>query len=456
VIVLIDQTEPSLVLQRDRRKAVRIGVGQGVTEVDPLRIARAATHDGRAVLFQRFDNATRHLTKTMIVFASELIEEPTFEESLRRALVEAGAAPIFAFAGNEALIGEQAPGPASFPNHVVLQLTTYLEIDHSAGESALVTRDEEEQALKDLSSILVRATSSCAPLPTSEQASWEQAPDFAEYCRRLEMIRMAAARGDIDGAVLSIGMSRPTLADPFDIYRGLVRANPSPFGFVLCIGDRALTGSSPLAFMSVRGDRIRLETDAGTRPVTGDPVLDAEAAADLLVNPKDAAEHQVVVDEERDSLQRIAMDGRIAVSIDKEVRRFSHVMHLYTVLEASLAEGHDLADAVLALAPAAAVSGRPKRKAARLGVELEGAPRGPYGGILGVIEPDVGRADLAVVIRSLWLSNGRAYLRVGGKITADSNAESEYQECLSKSRFLIEGVIAAESRVDRLRNQAAI
>ena len=128
-----------------------------------------------------------------------------------------------------------------------------------------------------------------------------------------------------------------------------------------------------------------------------------------------------------------------------QVRRFSHVMHLYTVLEADLADDLGISDAILALSPVAAVSRRPKRAAAQLGRELEGGPRGPYGGIIGTVEPRTGRVDLAVVIRSLWVSDHVARLRVGGKIVAESQAEAECRECLAKSRFIVEAVAFAEA-----------
>ena len=151
----------------------------------------------------------------------------------------------------------------------------------------------------------------------------------------------------------------------------------------------------------------------------------------------------MVVQAELDALRPVAAGGQIAVPISREVRRFSHVMHLYTVLETTLGDRGAVTQALLALAPAAAVSGRPKLAAARLGLRVEGAARGPYGGIIGLIDRH-DDADFAVVIRSLWMVNGIASLRVGGKVVVGSDAAAEYAEALSKARFLVEAVEQAE------------
>ena len=397
-------------------------------------------------LFQRFDPATRRLSRTVagldvaIVGAGE-----DFAAALREGMaqMDAGApGPCLVFAGFEALTGrsERVDG---WPGHLMLRVTRGFDVDHAGGAVRLIGIDRAELAEVSIgrqvgASAQADATGAEAPSPKP----WTADVDRAGHARNVDAIRQAIAAGAVEGVVLSIGLSRPTTAAPFALYRAFVAANPSPYGFVLTHAGAALIGSSPLAFLGAKGRHLHLETDAGTRPVTGDAARDDAAASDLMVNAKDAAEHHVVVEAEREALAGIACGGTVGLAVDREVRRFSHVMHLYSALEAELADGLDLADAILALAPAAAASGRPKRAAAALGRDLEGAPRGPYGGVIGLIEP--GRADLAVVIRSLWLAEGQARLRVGGKVVAGSSAEAEYREAMAKARFLVDGVARAE------------
>lgn len=398
---------------------------------DPVALAQAAEDEGK-ILFQRFDLVTRRLSRSIVAQQTERYQAATFAESLRSALGQENHDPIFLFASNEAIMGEASEGPGGFPNHLVFKLRDHLEIEGEASNASDTPRGRD------------RAASEPGPKAVPGLPAWAQDVDFAQYSQRVQKVRSSVERGDLEGAVLSLELSRTTNADPFDVYRRFVATNPSPFGYVLRLGQHALVGSSPLAFLSVENRRARVETDAGTRPVTGDASVDDAAEADLRINAKDAAEHRVVVDAETDALRSIARNGLVERVVDREVRRFSHVMHLYTVLEADLADDLGIAEAIFALSPVAAVSGRPKRAAAQLGRELEGSPRGPYGGIIGIIEPQTGQVDLAVVIRSLWFSDEVARLRVGGKIVAESEAEAEYRECLAKSRFIVEAVAFAE------------
>jgi len=172
--------------------------------------------------------------------------------------------------------------------------------------------------------------------------------------------------------------------------------------------------------------------------------VDEAARAGLLASSKDAAEHSVVVNEETQSLSALADSGAVRRVVDREVRTFSHVMHLYTVLAAQLRPELDLPAALTALFPPAAVSGRPRRAAWQAGCEVEAGRRGPYGGIAGLIRGS-GSAQFAVVIRSLWIEDGMARLRVGGKIVQDSTPEDEYAEALNKSRFLVDSVRRVEA-----------
>lgn len=402
-----------------------------------------------AFLFQRFDLMTRRLTRTVVGLAVEIVDGAgDFAGALRTGLGRAGQeasepGPVLVFAGFETLLGKPPGEATGLPGHLVGLIREGFDIDHASGRLRLISADEDvlRGRLQALSPADARPSDRALRADLSD---WTADRGFNDYASRVETIKRVIAAGGAEGAVLSLGLSKVTEASPFALYREFVAANPSPYGFVLNHDGNALVGSSPLAYLTARRGRLHLETDAGTRPVTGDTALDDAAVRDLMVNPKDAAEHRVVVEAERDALQPIAKGGGVEAVIDRQVRRFSHVMHLYSALEAELADGLDIADAILALAPAAAVSGRPKRAAAELGRTQEGGVRGAYGGVVGIVEPDL--ADLAVVIRSLWISEGRAQLRVGGKIVATSTAQEEYREALSKARFLIDGVARVEAR----------
>lgn len=282
----------------------------------------------------------------------------------------------------------------------------------------------------------------------SAAASWTPDTHAAGYEARVHRIQAGLSARKIHGAVLSLAQSRDTDAPALEIYRQMCLRNPSTYGICWEEGRLALIGSSPLAYLDVENGILTLETDAGTRPVKGNSAEDETARADLLSNAKDAGEHQVVVDAELEALLPLAADGRIDRPVDREVRRFSHVMHLYTVLQARLKAGLGMADAVLGVFPPAAVSGYPKRAALELGVEVEQSDRGPYGGVVGLIR-GAQSARFAVIIRSLWREGSRATLRTGGKVVPASVPAEEYREALAKARFIVESVDLAEQRAKR-------
>lgn len=408
-------------------------------DVDPVAIAQARRGAIRG-LFQRFDLRTRVLQRSLVTLTAEALTGASLPEALESGMRRKRAGDyvgLLVFSGFEALVDVNSDGPPATPPFQVLGLRSCLEIDHGAATAYIVGADSFDEDLRRHGDEHVARSGAAAV------ANWVQDASQAGHAAQVGRIQDAIRAGEAEGAVLSVGLSRPTRADPFDIYRACVARNPSPYGYVLGIDGFHLVGSSPLSFVRIEGDRVFVETDAGTRPVTGNAGIDAAAEADLRRSAKDAAEHDVVVQAELDALRSVSAGGRIELPISREVRRFSHVMHLYTVLEAALAEPDAVAQALIALAPAAAVSGRPKLAAARLGRRIEGVERGPYGGIIGLIDRH-GNADFAVVIRSLWLVNGVASLRVGGKVVAGSDPAAEYAEALSKARFLVEAVEQAE------------
>lgn len=413
-------------------------------QADPVLLSQPADDAQPAALFQRFDLLTRKLSRSIVPLVLQPVALTDLADGLRQALPRsADDAPLLLFAGVDALCGlaqQAAPGWLAY------RLSHYLDLDAEEGRGWLVGVADEAAAASLLAELdrrlAPRVPAARAPLPAT---AWRHDADESLHCQRVREVQAQLARRGLHGALLSMGLSRPTQADPFRIYAECVAGNPSPYGYVLRDGDFALVGSSPLPFLQLSDGHIRLETDAGTRPVTRDAAVDDAAEADLKVNPKDAAEHQVVVDAELEALAPLTAREQVRTVVSHEVRRFSHVMHLYSAFEAELPPALDVVDAIDALAPAAAVSGHPKREAMALGVEIEGAARGPYGGIVGLISSPRD-ADLAVVIRSMWLRAGTAHLRVGGKVVGGSDPHAEYREAISKSAFLVDALARAESR----------
>jgi anthranilate synthase component 1 len=411
---------------------------------DPLLLARPADDAQPAALFQRFDLRTRRLARSFVPLTLQPLRLANLDGDLRQALPRSvDEAPLLIFSGVDALCGlDRRPEPA----WLAYRLSHYLDIDAQRGQGWLVGAEDDAAAASLLEALDQRLASSSISIEAHGPGpAWRQDADERLHVQRVREVQAGLARRGLHGALLSLGMSRPTRADPFHVYAACVASNPSPYGYVLRDGDFALIGSSPLPFLQLQDGRIRLETDAGTRPVTRDAAVDDAAEADLKVNPKDAAEHQVVVEAELEALLPLTGRDAIRTVVSHEVRRFSHVMHLYSAFEAVLPPALDVVDAIHALAPAAAVSGHPKREAMALGVEIEGAGRGPYGGIVGLLTSSRD-ADLAVVIRSMWIQGGTAHLRVGGKVVPGSDPQAEYSEAISKSAFLVDALARAESR----------
>lgn len=413
-------------------------------QASAIALARVGAGRERAALFQRFDLHSRQLTRSVVPLSMQRLDVNDLGDGLRHHLPRTESdAPLLVFAGVEAVCGGAS---THTPPWLVYRLDQYLDMDHANGLAWAcgVAADDLVALTDELDTRLSQPPPEpCAPVQGETATAWQQDVDEHTHAERVRQVQQGLLDHGLQGALLSIGLQRATTADPFDVYAACVASNPSPYGYVLREGDFALIGSSPLAFLQLNDAHVHLETDAGTRPVTRDAQADDLAEADLRINPKDAIEHQVVVDAELEALAPIAGDA-VRTVVSREVRRFSHVMHLYSAFEAQLSAHLDVVDAVRALAPAAAVSGHPKREAFALGCAIEHGERGPYGGVLGLITSPHD-ADLAVVIRSMWIHKGVAHLRVGGKVVAGADPAAEYREAISKSSFLVNALARAEA-----------
>lgn len=291
--------------------------------------------------------------------------------------------------------------------------------------------------------------------PKAVEAEPRTAPDREAYKAAVERARELIRDGECIQVVLSTRFSAPLTDAPFRIYRRLRQVNPSPFMFYMHLPDgkgaMTLLGSSPE--MLVRCDRGHLEVRpiAGTRPRGVDEAGDQALAKELLADPKERAEHVMLVDLGRNDLGRIATPGSVNVRRFMQVERFSHVMHLTSYVDAQLREGLDALDVLAATFPAGTVSGAPKIRAMEIIAELEAEqgkarPRGPYAGCIGWL--GLGRGpvslDTGITIRSMWIRDEQVHWQAGAGIVFDSDPEKEWQECNNKARVLREVVRGRE------------
>ena len=250
--------------------------------------------------------------------------------------------------------------------------------------------------------------------------------------------------GDIIQVVLSQRFQRDNRVDPVNLYRALRFVNPSPYLFFLKMDDLTLIGSSPEVMVRLEEGIVELKPIAGTKRRGGHEQEDRRLADELLNDPKERAEHVMLVDLGRNDLGRIARTGSVQVNQLMAVERYSHVMHLVSAIQAQLAPGRDAFDVLKATFPAGTLSGAPKVRAMQIIDELEPTRRGPYGGAVGYFSFS-GNMDLGITIRTMMVRDGRIYVQVGAGIVADSDPETEYQETLSKAAGMMQAIRLAES-----------
>jgi anthranilate synthase component 1 len=262
----------------------------------------------------------------------------------------------------------------------------------------------------------------------------------ASVRRALEHI----AAGDICQVVLSQCFEAETEADPFRVYRALRHVNPSPYMFFLRIGSTAIAGASPEMLVRAEGPRIETHPIAGTRPRGRTDEEDLKLAEELEADEKERAEHVMLVDLGRNDIGRVSEIGTVRVPQFMAVERYSHVMHLVSIVEGRLAPDCDRLDALAACFPAGTVSGAPKVRAMEIIAELEPERRGIYSGAVGYVD-FAGNLDFCIVIRTIVMDGGHARLQAGAGIVADSVPATEYEETRAKARALVEALELASS-----------
>lgn len=287
------------------------------------------------------------------------------------------------------------------------------------------------------------------PMPGSRAHGGGYAPPTMALSRNafLSGVRRAQeyiAAGDVYQLVLSSRFSGRHDLEPFQVYRALRLVNPSPYMFYCELGELKVVGSSPEALVKLNGGHAQLRPIAGTRPRSAIAETDAARALELLVDPKENAEHVMLVDLARNDLGRVAKAGSVRVEPFRAIERYSHVMHIVSGVQGQLAAGRDAFDLFAAAFPAGTLVGAPKVRAMEIIEELEPVRRGLYGGTVGYFGAR-GDMDQAITIRSLVFHGDEYSYQAGGGIVADSLPESEHDEVLAKSAAAVQALRLAET-----------
>jgi anthranilate synthase component 1 len=262
------------------------------------------------------------------------------------------------------------------------------------------------------------------------------------YMAMVEAAKQYIAAGDIIQVVPSQRFEAPLTAHPFNLYRSLRTINPSPYMFYLRLGDLTLVGASPETMVRVEGREITLRPIAGTRPRGATEAEDLRLERELLADPKELAEHVMLVDLGRNDVGRVAKIGSVKVTELMGVERYSHVMHIVSNVVGELNDGMDAFDAFRATFPQGTVSGAPKIRAMEIIDELESTRRGVYAGAVGYFSY-TGNTDTAIALRTLLIKGDRVYIQAGGGVVADSDPAAEFDESCNKARAMIRALGAA-------------
>ena len=352
-----------------------------------------------------------------------------------------------------------APNPLALPDMLFVRPTLVLIFDRLADALYLVAPLWPENAADPRAAIATgrerietAAARLAAPLPASSRAAVEDKPITLEPQlppgRYREMVLAAKdyiGAGDIFQVVIAQRFTAPFPLPPFDLYRALRRINPSPFLYYLDLPGFAIIGSSPEILVRARDGEVTIRPIAGTRPRGRTATEDAANRDSLLDDPKERAEHLMLLDLGRNDVGRVAEAGTVEVTDSYAVEKYSHVMHLVSNVVGRLAPDKDALDALFAGFPAGTVSGAPKVRACEIIAELEPETRGAYAGGVGYFSPD-GSMDSCIVLRTAVVKNGVMHVQAGAGIVADSDPDYEQRECEAKAGALLAAAREALAR----------
>jgi anthranilate synthase component 1 len=352
------------------------------------------------------------------------------------------------------LAGTQKPDVLGTPD-ILLMLTEQLAvIDNLSGKLIFIVyadpahADAYRAALQRLDD-LQRALRQPVQIPDAPQMRrYEAKSEFGEaaFKAAVERSKQYIFDGDIMQVVLSQRMSQHFPASPLSLYRALRSINPSPYMFYYDMGDHHVVGSSPEILARLEGDTVTVRPIAGTRPRGKTPQKDAELAEELLADPKELAEHLMLIDLGRNDIGRVAQNGTVKLTDKMVIERYSHVMHIVSNVEAKLRQGLGAMDVLKATFPAGTVSGAAKVRAMEIIDELEPSKRGIYAGAVGYLAFN-GDMDVAIALRTAVVKDNTLYVQAGAGIVADSVPDSEWLETQNKARAVLR---AAEMVLDGL------
>jgi len=306
-----------------------------------------------------------------------------------------------------------------------------------AYERAVAELDSLQEALATpVQSVSVSVPAALEPLEPRSNTTLEAFFEIVEQAK--EYIRS----GDVIQTVLSQRFEVDNEADSLDVYRALRAVNPSPYMFCLDMGESAIVGTSPEIHVRCQDRRVEVRPIAGTRPRGVDAAEDERLEKELLADPKERAEHIMLVDLGRNDIGRVCDYHSVAVEDLMVIERYSHVMHIVSNVVGTLGEEHDIYDVMRASFPAGTVSGAPKVRAMEIIAELEESKRGPYAGAVGYFGFD-GNFDSAITIRTVILDKQKAYVQAGAGVVADSVPEREYEETQNKARGMMKALALA-------------
>jgi anthranilate synthase component 1 len=359
----------------------------------------------------------------------------------------------------------QRPDALGVPDSVFVRPTVMVVFDAVKDEMIVVTpvrpksgieaHTAYEHALDRLRGV-VQALDQPLPHARSMSGTHLALPDPASNTTPAEFRGMVArakdyiAAGDIFQVVLSQRFSVPFSLPALALYRALRRTNPSPFLFYLDFGGFALVGSSPEILVRVRNGEVTIRPLAGTRPRGATPDEDKALEAELLADPKERAEHLMLLDLGRNDVGRVGKIGSVRVTDSFAIERYSHVMHIVSQVVGQLEKKHDVVDALMAGFPAGTLSGAPKVRAMQIIDELEKEKRGPYGGCVGYFSAD-GEMDSCIVLRTALVKDGVMHVQAGAGVVADSDPKAEQAECGYKAKALFKAAEEAVRFAERVK-----
>ena len=428
--------------------------------IDPSIVFRSK---GRSVEIIRSDGESETLTGDPILVLRDLLSRyrPVSSEELPR--FHGGAVGYFGYDMVRFIenIPDTSPDDLKLWDSIYMVMDTVLAFDNVTNKIKIISNayvpdinEAREQYKKSLAkiaqlkdrlrnSVVATFSDNLSLEDTEEEFKLESNFEPAQFKEAVLRTKEYIKSGDIIQAVISQRWKTDLRVDPFDLYRALRILNPSPYMFYLRMGDEILTGSSPEVMVRVEGKRIASRPIAGTRP-RGKTVSEDDGLADeLIADPKERAEHIMLVDLARNDLGRVSETGSVRVDEFMIVERYSHVMHIVSNVTALLAEGADAFDVIKATFPAGTLSGAPKVRAMEIIEETEPGTRGAYGGCVCYFGFS-GNMDSCITIRTFVIKDGKIYIQAGAGIVADSNPETEYQETVNKVKVLVKSVELAE------------